>query len=84
MLSFDNLNKTDIFSATKAEDLETVTRTIMVSTSWMDEWTYSAKFMALFDSSDVKKVKPLFIARAYCQLLVTKTAFMIWANLSKC
>ena len=70
MISFYNLNKTDVvIVASETEDLEATARTIMEATSWMDWWTYSAKSLALSDSSEVKKVKHHFVASTHCQLL---------------
>ena len=55
--------------------------TIIEATSWMDWWMFAARSMALSSSRDAYKVRHLFAAEAHCQLLVTKTASTVWANL---
>ena len=82
MCSLRNLNKTDeVFLALEAENLKAATRAVIEVMSWMDWWTCSSKSMALSDSSNLKKIKHLFVAGTYCQLLVAKTASAIWVNL---
>ena len=47
---FYNLSKMDlIFSPIEIEDLKATVRTLLDVTSWMDWWTYAAKFLALRD-----------------------------------
>ena len=73
-----NFYKIDVvFSASKAKDLEAAMRTIIEVMSWVDLWTYSAKSLILSDSSEVKKVKHLFVVGIWCQLLMPKMALTI-------
>ena len=82
MKSFDKLIKKDIvFSSSKTKDLETVVRTLLEKTSWVDWWTYAAKSLAFRNKSDVAKVKHLFMAGTRCQLLVAKTASTVRASM---
>ena len=82
MCLFDNLPKTSVeFLAMVAEDLEAAARTIIEATLWIDWWIYSAKYLALLDSLEAKKLKHLFVVGARCQLLVVKMSSTKWANL---
>ena len=68
MKSFENLNKTDIvFFLSEVEDLEGAARTLQEVTSWMDWWTYAAKFLALRNNCNTSKVKHLFVADLYLE-----------------
>ena len=82
MRSFDNLNKTDvILSSSEAEDLEAAVWSIIKATPWMDWWTFAMKSMAVKSSSEARFIKRLSLPGARCQLLVAKTASMVWANI---
>ena len=67
MHSFDSLYKMDfVFSVSEAEDLEATARAIISTTLWMDWWAYSTRFLILLNSSEVKKLKRLFVVGAHC------------------
>ena len=75
LLSFENLNKTDvIWSSNKTGDMESVLRSIVEATSWVDWWTFAMKSLSLKSTNDACLVCRLSLAGARCQLLVAKTA----------
>ena len=81
--SWDKLNNTAvILSSAEAEDedMEAALKSIVEATSLMDWWTYVMKSLALKSTTDAYLVRRLSLAGARCQLLVTKTASTLWAN----
>ena len=60
--------------------LEAEARIFLEAITWIDWWFYTAKSLALMDTSKRAKVKRPFVAGARIRLLVVKTAPIIWAN----
>ena len=74
--TFDNLNKTNvIWSSNEAEDLEAALQSIV--DGLVD---FAMKSLGLKSIDDARLVYWLSLAGARCQLLVTKMALTLWAN----